>query len=106
MALREFPRQYEMLYILNPDMGEDNIPAAIEKVNTLITRLGGEVIEVNQSAPWGRRRMTYSIEKQPDGYYVLETFRISPTKTLELQNDLRISEDVLRHMLISLEEKK
>ena len=103
MAVREITRSYEMLYILGSEIGEENIPAAIEKVNTLITRLGGESIENNQAAPWGKRRMTYPINKQQDGFFIMATFKLSPTKTLELETDLRISEEVLRHMLISLE---
>lgn len=103
MAVRDIPRNYEMLYILGSDIGEENIPTAVEKVNNLITRLGGEIVEVNQTAPWGRRRMTYPINKQQDGYYIMATFKLSPTQTLELETDLRISEEVLRHMLISLE---
>jgi len=105
MVVREIPREYEMLYILGSEIGEDNIPAAIEKVNNLITRLGGELGESNQTSPWGKRRMTYPIEKQQDGFYVLATFKLSPSQTLELETDLRISEEVLRHMLISLDKK-
>jgi small subunit ribosomal protein S6 len=91
-----------MLYILNPELGEENLPAAIDKVNNLVTRLGGEMGEVNQTAPWGKRRMTYSINKSQDGFYVLANFRLEPARTDELERDLRISEDVLRHLLISL----
>lgn len=103
MATLDIPRNYEMLYILGSEIGDDNIPAAIEKVNNLITRLGGEISEVNQNAPWGKRRMTYPISKQQDGHYILTTFKLSPNRTIELETDLRISEEVLRHMLISLE---
>lgn len=95
-------RDYEMLYILNPELGEENLPAAIDKVNNLVTRLGGEMGEVNQTAPWGKRRMTYQINKGQDGFYVLANFRLNPAQTDELERDLRISEEVLRHLLISL----
>src|SRR5689334_4926477 len=95
-------RDYEMLYILNPELGEENLPAAIDKVNNLVTRLGGEMGEVNQTAPWGKRRMTYQINKSQDGFYVLANFRLDPAQTDELERDLRISEDVFRHLLISL----
>lgn len=95
-------RDYEMLYILNPELGEENLPAAIDKVNTLVTRLGGEIGENNSSAPWGKRRMTYQINKSPDGFYVLANFRLEPAKADELESDQRISENVFRHLLISL----
>jgi small subunit ribosomal protein S6 len=95
-------RDYEMLYILNPELGEESLPAAIDKVNNLVTRLGGEIGEVNSSAPWGKRRMTYQLNKSQDGFYVLANFRLLPARTDELESDLRIYEEVLRHMLISL----
>jgi small subunit ribosomal protein S6 len=95
-------REYELLYILNPELGDENLPAAIDKVNNLVTRLGGELGETNQGNPWGKRRMTYPINRSQDGYYVLATLRLEPAQTDELERDLRISEEVLRHMLISL----
>src|SRR5947209_8439748 len=95
-------REYEMLYILNPELGEENLPAAIDKVNNLVTRLGGEMGEINQNAPWGKRRMSYPINKSSDGFYVLTNFRMEPARTDELERDLRISENVFRHLLISL----
>jgi len=95
-------REYELLYILNPELGDENLPAAIDKVNNLVIRLGGELGEINQTSPWGKRRMTYQINKSQDGFYVLANLRLKPAQTDELERDLRISENVLRHMLISL----
>ncbi len=95
-------RDYEMLYIINPEVGDENLPTAIDKVNNFVTRLGGEMGEVNTNAPWGKRRMTYPINKIQDGYFVLANFRLEPAQTDELERDLRISEEIFRHMLISL----
>ncbi len=93
-------RDYEMMYILSPELGDENYSAAIEKVNSLISRLGGEVGEVAQTAPWGKRRLAYPIEKHNDGFYVVTNLKLSPTQTVELERGLRLSEEVLRHMLI------
>lgn len=98
-------RDYELMYILNPEVGEENIPALIEKVNNMITRYGGEITETNHSAPWGKRRLAYPIKKVQDGYYVLAYVRMEPGQVIELERDMRISEDVLRHLLISLDKK-
>ncbi len=95
-------RDYEMLYILDPELGDEDLPAALDKVNNLVTRLGGEMGEINQTAPWGKRRLAYPINKTQDGFYVLANFRMDPDKTGELERDLRISENVFRHMLINL----
>lgn len=92
-----------MMYILSPELGDENYPAAIEKVNNLISKLGGEVGEINQSAPWGKRRLAYPIEKFNDGFYVIANFKLTPAQTTELERSMGLNEEVLRHLLISLD---
>ena len=93
MALRD----YELMYIVRPTVAEDELPASIERVDSLITGLGGEVAENN---PWGKRRMAYPIEKFEEGYYIVSKIRMEPERTRELESQLAISEDVIRHMLV------
>ncbi len=95
-------RDYEMMYILSPEMGDENFPTAIEKVNTLIGKLGGQIAEVNQTAPWGKRRLAYPIEKHNDGFYVITNLKLEPAQTGELERSMRLNEEILRHLLISL----
>ena len=95
-------REYEMMFILSLEGGDDSIPGLIEKVNNMITRYGGEITETNTGAPWGRRRLAYPINRLQEGYYILSHFKMNPSGVEELERDLRISEDVLRHLLISL----
>lgn len=90
-----------MMYILSPEVGDENYPTAIEKVNNLIVKLGGEVSEVNQTVPWGKRRLAYPINKLTEGFYVVATLKLQPAQTGELERSLRLSEEVLRHLLIS-----
>lgn len=94
-----------MMYILSPELGDENTPAVIEQINNYIGRLGGEVNEINQSAPWGKRRLAYPIDKHNDGYYVVTTLRLDPNQMTELERGLRLNEDVLRHLVISLDKK-
>jgi small subunit ribosomal protein S6 len=93
MALRE----YELMYIVRPTVAEDALPASIERVDSLISGLGGEVAENN---PWGKRRLAYPIEKFEEGYYIVSKIRMEPERTRELESQLAISEDVIRHMLV------
>jgi small subunit ribosomal protein S6 len=92
-----------MMYILSPELGDENYPAAIEKVNNLISKLGGEVGEINQSAPWGKRRLAYPIKKFNDGFYIVTNLKLTATQTGELERSMRLNEEVLRHLLISLD---
>jgi small subunit ribosomal protein S6 len=93
MALRD----YELMYIVRPTVAEDELPASIERVDSLITGLGGEVAENN---PWGKRRMAYPIEKFEEGYYIVSKIRMEPERTRDLESQLAISEDVIRHILV------
>jgi small subunit ribosomal protein S6 len=93
MALRE----YELMYIVRPTVAEDALPASIERVDSIISGLGGEVAENN---PWGKRRLAYPIEKFEEGYYIVSKIRMEPERTRELESQLAISEDVIRHMLV------
>ena len=93
MALRD----YELMYIVRPTVAEDSLPASIERVDSLITGLGGEIAENN---PWGKRRLAYPIEKFEEGYYVVSKIRMEPERTRDLESQLAITEDVIRHILV------
>jgi small subunit ribosomal protein S6 len=89
-------RDYELMYIVRPTVGDDQFPGASERVDTIIANLGGEV---QDKQPWGKRRLAYPIQKHEDGYYVLARIRLDPGRTQELEDQLRISDEVIRHML-------
>jgi len=88
---------YELVFILNANLTEDDFSGVLEKVNDLITKLGGTVTETNQ---WGKRRLAYPIKKQAEGNYVLEKVQIKQTALKELDANLKLSEDVLRYLFI------
>lgn len=69
----------------------------IERVTRWITAAGGEVLE---TSPWGRRRLAYPIQKQVEGFYVLQRLRIPPNAVSDLDRNLRLSEDILRHLIV------
>lgn len=89
--------EYEMLYILHPRLTEDGIQQSVERVSALITSNGGEVLTVDN---WGRRRLAYPINHELDGTYILTTFKAPPTGTRPVEQQMQISEDILRHLLI------
>ncbi len=83
--------------ILNPNEGEDHMNAAVQRVQEHITTRGGEIEKVDT---WGRRRMYYPVKHVRDGHYVIYTFKAEPQRVAELENAWRISEDVLRHLVV------
>jgi len=88
---------YELVFILNADLSEDDFTRVLGKVNDQITKLGGTVTETNQ---WGKRRLAYPIKKQAEGNYVLEKVQIKQTALKELDTNLKLSEDVLRYLFV------
>jgi small subunit ribosomal protein S6 len=85
------------MVILNPNVAEDQLEATTQRVSEQVTARGGQLEKVDA---WGRRRMYYSIKGQRDGHYVVLSFQAEPTAVRDLENTWRISEDVLRHLVI------
>jgi small subunit ribosomal protein S6 len=94
-------REYELTVVYNPEISEEDFPEAIEKVNQLVTQRGGEIIEVNH---WGRRKLAYPINHLIEGNYVLTRLKLEPSSTKQLESILHASEEILRHLLVRLEE--
>jgi small subunit ribosomal protein S6 len=88
------------MYIVRPNLSDEEIAPILERINNYIATLGGQVKEVIQTSPWGRRRMAYNIENFQDGYYVVTNLLLSPTQASELERSLRLSDDILRHILV------
>ncbi len=94
-------RDYELVVIISPEVVEDGILATIEKINRFISERGGSISEVNQ---WGKRKLSYPIKHFVEGNYVLTHFTMDPRLTAELEASLGISEEILRHLLVRLDE--
>ena len=69
--------EYEMIVVMNPEIAEEDVPSAIERVTTAVTSRGGEVVEVQ---PWGRRKLAYPIGPHTEGNYVLTQIRLDPLR--------------------------
>ena len=92
-------RDYELVLIISPKVADDKFNTIIENVNQFITDKGGIVSEVEQ---WGKKKLAYPVEHFMEGSYVLSRFKLKPTLGKELEANLRISEEVIRHLLIRL----
>ena len=92
---------YEVMFILDPALGDDKKEAVVETVKEIITAEG----EVGNVDVWGLRKLAYPIQKKNEGYYVVVTFQASPELPKELDRRLRISEVVMRHLIINKDEQ-
>ena len=90
-------REYETIFVLEPNQDEASVEAEIEKIRDLIISGGGEIAVLEK---WGRRKLAYEIDKQRDGFYVLMYAEIDPQNLPELERNLRLSPNVLRYLLV------
>lgn len=94
-------RDYEVTFILSTTLDEEASAATIERVNQLILNAGGSVTEVHA---WGRRHLAYPIEKQRDGFYITTRFAAPTLAVTSIENDLRLNEGILRHLIVRQDE--
>lgn len=89
-------RKYEIMYIVRSDLEEAAVQAVVEKFQGIINN-GGEVTKLNVM---GKRRLAYEINKFRDGIYVLVNFTATPEVVKELDRVLRITDEVIRFMIV------
>ncbi len=90
-----------MVVILSPEIGDDVVGESLDRLSQNITSRGGEVVDVNH---WGRRRLAYPIRRHLEGNYVVSQVKLDPDQIPDLESNLRISEEVIRHMIVRANE--
>jgi small subunit ribosomal protein S6 len=93
-------RNYELVIVFSPQLSDEAYDATIEKYSGLITGKGGTVEDTQR---WGKRRLAYPIKHFGEGNYVLFKVRMKPASSKELEANLRISEEVVRHLLVRMD---
>ena len=91
---------YETMYILRPDIAEDEVTNHIEKYNKLLKELGGNVLD---SQMRGKRRLAYQIAKHREGIYVQLSHQGDGQHIFKIEKAMRLSEDVIRYMTVKQE---
>ena len=91
---------YELLYIIDPDLGEEATAAVVEKFKTLIEENG----TISETEIWGKRRLAYLVNDKQEGYYVLVKFSSAPDFPAELERLMKINDAIMRSMIIVVEE--
>ena len=94
-------RPYEVTFVVRPDLDEAGLTGSIDKIKGWITASGGSVTKTDL---WGRRRLAYPIKKMNEGQYVLVLANLPAQSLAGLERDLRLSEEILRFLLIRVDE--
>jgi small subunit ribosomal protein S6 len=93
-------RDYELVLVFSPQLNDESYDAIIDKYSRLIAGKGGVVDDTQR---WGKRRLAYPIKHFAEGNYVLFKFKLKPASSRELEANLRISEEIMRYLLVKKE---
>lgn len=90
---------YELMVIMDPRIGDEEMPQALESAVNTISVHGGEIGEPVTAEPWGRRRLSFPINEQTEGYYAVYTLKMDPAQSREVDRDMKLNEQVLRFLV-------
>ena len=94
-------RQYEVVYVVSPEITEEGVTELHERVAEIVDQLGGRIDKTDN---WGRRRLAYEINRHREGTYVIELVTGPGTLVTELDRRLRVMEQLLRHLIVRVDE--
>ncbi|WP_028778255.1 30S ribosomal protein S6 [Shimazuella kribbensis] len=94
--------KYELMFIVRPDVDEAALTSAREKVQSIVTDMGGQVEEVKDM---GKRRLAYLIDNYREGFYTVTTFQSNSDAVQEVERVLNINDSVMRYLTINLDQK-
>lgn len=94
-------RQYELVYVVSPEITEEGVAELHERIAGIVGQLGGVVDKTDN---WGRRRLAYEIDRHREGTYVIELISGPGALVTELDRRLRVMEQLLRHLVVRVDE--
>lgn len=95
-------RYYETIFIVNPDLSDDDYQAVLSKAGEVIEKQKGVVVKVHE---WGKQKLAYPIKKYPKGSYVVLNYCGNSGVSTELERALRLDERILKHLTVKLEDQ-
>lgn len=90
-------RHYELMFIQRGELDDTAVDANVQRFSELIKQLGGTVSNVDH---WGKREFAYEIDHKTHGFYTVVDFEVDSDGLNELERQLRISDDIVRHKVV------
>lgn len=98
----EIQHEYELIYVLRPDLDEQGIVALNERVAQVVTGAEGTMTATEL---WGRRTLAYPIKKNFEGHYVMQRFTMDPGQVESIDRVLRFNENIMRYLVLRTDEE-
>ena len=89
-------RNYEIAFIVHPDLEDTAYNEVVERVQDLVKNAGGKIVKVDQ---WGRKKLAYEIRKLTEGQYVFLQTEMEPTVCSDLEHAIQLNESIIRFMI-------
>ena len=89
--------KYELAIVVNANIEDDERTAVVDKCKALIERFGGSITNVDE---WGRKKLAYEIQKMDEGFYYFIQFDAEATAPVEIENRVRIMDNILRFLIV------
>jgi small subunit ribosomal protein S6 len=93
-------KEYELTYIIRPDIDEEAVAGVTARVEQVISANNGRVLRTNS---WGKRRLAYPINRHNEGHYILLRAELQDRTIREVERYIKLSEDIIRHLLVRVE---
>ena len=93
--------KYELAVVLNAKIEDEERAKTLEKVKGYVTRFGGTISDVDE---WGKKKLAYDIQKMPEGYFYFIHFEAETSAPAEIENRIRIMDNVLRFLIVNQDE--
>ena len=96
-------RKYELVYVVSPELSDEQVTAVHDQVQAIVTRFGAEIEKTDN---WGRRKLAYEIQHHKEGTYVLEVLEGGGDLMKELDRRLKVVDQVIRHLIVRVDEEQ
>ncbi len=93
---------YESIFIINPNLSDDETNATIKKMQDVVSKQGGEMTKFED---WGKKKLAYEVKKQKRGHYVFFQFKGTPAAISELERTYKLTDSVIKYLSVKLEKE-
>jgi small subunit ribosomal protein S6 len=93
---------YESIFIINPNISDDETNAVIKKMQDVVAKQGGEMLKFED---WGKKKLSYEIKKQKRGHYVFFQFKGTPAAIAELERTYKLTDTIIKFISVKLEKE-
>ena len=93
---------YESIFIINPNLSDEETANVIKKMQDVVTKQGGEMLKLED---WGKKKLAYEIKKQKRGHYAFFQFKAAPTAVSELERTYKLTDSVIKFLTVKLEKE-